>query len=42
MHCAEGLELPDYMMAQEEILEDLDKEVQIQPEEELEEVNILG
>ena len=30
------------MMAQEEILEDLDKEVQIQPEEELEEVNILG
>ena len=30
------------MMAQEEILEDLDKEVQIQLEEELEEVNILG
>ena len=26
MHCAEGLELPDYMMAQEEILEDLVKE----------------
>ena len=41
MHCAEGLELPDYMMAQEEILEDPVKEAQIQPEEELEEI-ILG
>ena len=28
------------MMAQEEILEDPDKEAQIQPEEELEEVNM--
>ena len=28
------------MMAQEEILEDPDKEAQIQPEEELEEVNL--
>ena len=40
MHCAEGLELPDYMMAQEEILEDPVKEAQIQPEEELEEINL--
>ena len=38
----EGPGPPDCMMPQEEILEDLDKEVQIQPEEELEEVNILG
>ena len=31
---------PDCIMTQEEILEDLDKEAQIQPEEELEEVNL--
>ena len=36
----EGPRLPDCMMVQEEILEDLDKEVQIQPKEELEEVNL--
>ena len=35
----EGLRPPD-MVAQEEILEDPDKEAQIQPEEELEEVNL--
>ena len=36
----EGLRPPDYMVAQEEILEDPDKEAQIQLEEELEEVNL--
>ena len=36
----EGLKPPDYIVAQEEILEDPDKEAQIQPEEELEEVNL--
>ena len=35
-----GLRLPDYMVTQEEILEDPYKEAQIQPEEELEEVNL--
>ena len=34
----EDLGSPDCMMAQEEILEDLEKEAQIQPKEELEEV----
>ena len=32
--------MPDCLMAQEEILEDPDKEAQIQPGEELEEVNL--
>ena len=36
----EGPGPPDCMMTQEEVLEDPDKEVQIQPEEELEEVNL--
>ena len=36
----EGLRPPGYMVAQEEILEDPDKEAQIQLEEELEEVNL--
>ena len=36
----EGPKSLDCMMAQEEVLEDLDKEVQIQPKEELEEVNL--
>ena len=36
----EGLRPPDCVMAQEEILKDLDKEAQIQPKEELEEVNL--
>ena len=36
----EGLGPLDCMMAQEEILEDLVKEAQIQPEEELEEINL--
>ena len=36
----EGPQSLDCMMAQEEVLEDLDKEVQIQPKEELEEVNL--
>ena len=36
----EGLGPPDCVMAQEEILKDLDKEAQIQPKEELEEVNL--
>ena len=35
----EGLRPLDCMMAQEEILEDLEKEAQIQPKEEFEEVN---
>ena len=35
-----GSEPPDCMMAQEEILEDLDKEAQIHLEEEFEEVNL--
>ena len=35
----EGLKPLDCMMAQEEILEDLEKEAQIQPKEEFEEVN---
>ena len=35
-----GSRPPDCIMTQEEILEDLDKEAQIQPEEELEEVNL--
>ena len=36
----EGPKSLDCMMAQEEVLEDLEKEVQIQPKEELEEVNL--
>ena len=36
----EGLEPPDCMMAQEEILEDPVKEAQIHPEEELGEINL--
>ena len=36
----EGPEPPDCMMAQEEILEDPVKEAQIQPEEELGEINL--
>lgn len=35
----EGPEPPGCMMAQEEILEDVEKEAQILPKEELEEVN---
>ena len=35
-----GPELPDCMMAQEEILEEPVKEAQIQPEEELREINL--
>ena len=36
----EGPEPPDCMMAQEEILKDPVKEAQIQPEEELGEINL--
>ena len=36
----EGPRPPDYMMAQEEILEDVEKEAQIYPKEKLEEVNL--
>ena len=36
----EGPRPPDCMVAQEEILEDPEKEVQIQPEKELEKVNL--
>ena len=35
-----GLGPPNCMMSQEEILEDPKKEAQVQPEEELEEVNL--
>lgn len=40
MHSVGGPRPLDYMMAQEEILEDMEKEAQIQPKEELEEVNL--
>ena len=36
----EGPRPPDYMIAQEEILEDPERETQIQPKEKLEEVNL--
>ena len=38
----EGPRPPDCMMAQEEILEDPVKEAQIQPKEELEEVDLVA
>ena len=40
MHHAERSGPPSYMMAQEEIPEELIKEAQIQPEEELKEINL--